>query len=118
MPIKYKKRSIAIDDELWDTTKQFASICGMSVSSYIRFLLKFKQPRARPEDGFWKLYDELNKIGVNINQMAHLAHGTGNVEYKKFEQDFLMIKEIKKRLFDEYVKPEELFDGIPGNTTI
>lgn len=107
-----------IEDELWESAKEFSNICGMSISSYIRFLLKLKQPRARPDEGFWKLYEELNKIGVNINQMAHLAHGTGKVEYKDFEKDFLMIKEMKKRLFDEFVKPEELLDGISSNKTI
>ena len=44
MSIRYKKRSIAIDDELWEQTEALAKACNMSISSYIRFLLKLKRP--------------------------------------------------------------------------
>lgn len=118
MSIRYKKRSIAIDDELWEQTEALAKACNMSISSYIRFLLKLKRPRESPGEDFWKVYYELHKIGVNINQMARLANGIGSVDYENFKEDVKMIKEMRRRLFDEYLKPEEILDGISRDKTI
>lgn len=118
MSIRYKKRSIAIDDELWEQTEALAKACNMSISSYIRFLLKLKRPRESPGEDFWKVYYELHKIGVNINQMARLANGIGSVDYENFKEDVKMIKEMRKRLFDEHLKPEEILDGISRDKTI
>lgn len=118
MSIRYKKRSIAIDDELWEQTEALAKACNMSISSYIRFLLKLKRPRESPGEDFWKVYYELHKIGVNINQMAKLANGIGIVDYENFKEDVKMIKSMRKRLFDEHLKSEEILDGISRDKTI
>lgn len=118
MSIRYKERTIMIDDELWEQTEALAKACNLSISSYIRFLLKLKRPRESPGEDFWKVYYELHKIGVNINQMARLANGIGSVDYENFKEDVKMIKEMRKRLFDEHLKPEEILDGISRDKTI
>ena len=50
--------------------------------------------------------------------MARLANGIGSVDYENFKEDVKMIKEMRRRLFDEYLKPEEILDGISRDKTI
>lgn len=60
------------------TVRQRAAAAGLSLSAYIRTLLLNRKlavpsPRALDHD----TYDQLRRIGVNLNQAVHRLHVTG-----------------------------------------
>ena len=46
----------------------------------------FKPPEA-PGDNFYNAINEIRKIGVNINQIAHMANATGMVDSAGFREE-------------------------------
>lgn len=77
----------------WDT--------GSSEVEVIRsMLMKYRIPE-KPDERFYKCMEDIRKIGVNINQIAHVANATGVIEadaYKaeadKLDQLVLDLKRI------------------------
>lgn len=64
--------------------KEYAEDAGMSKSTYLRTLLNNKQPKSR-EDYLLirQLVTEVNKIGVNINQIVMHANSEFYNEHEK-----------------------------------
>lgn len=47
-----------------------AKLCGLNKSDYLRKLLRNEPVQARPSPEICKLRTEINRIGVNVNQIA------------------------------------------------
>jgi hypothetical protein len=54
--------------------KEKAKQCGLSKSAYLRRLILDKPVKARPPEAIHDLYIEINRIGTNINQIAHACN--------------------------------------------
>lgn len=59
-----------------------AEITDMSFSSFARAVLMEKQVKANPRE-LKRIRYELNKIGVNLNQLARRANETGELPGRK-----------------------------------
>lgn len=62
-----------------------ARVSGYSRSGYLRKLLQGAAPPAIPPVEFYEFTNEINRIGVNINQLAKVANMSGHI----MEDDFL-----------------------------
>ena len=87
--IEYKK---LIDD----TTRSKETI-----SSYIRKLILGTQLKEKPDYEFYEVMKQLSKIGVNLNQIAHKANSTNNIDkdfYKSEAEEWhKFAREVKKK---------------------
>lgn len=53
--------------------------CGLKMEPFIRKLIMDCEIKARPPDEYVKLIREINSIGNNINQIAHVANANGYI---------------------------------------
>ena len=51
-----------------------STACGMKMEPFIRKLIEGVEIRAKPTENYLNLIREINAIGNNINQIAHIAN--------------------------------------------
>ena len=66
--------------------KAQAEACALKMEPYIRKLIMGKEIRPRPPDEYVKLLREINAIGNNINQIAHIANAERHISKDKVEE--------------------------------
>lgn len=85
---------------LSDTEKQHlikqTSLAGISAGAFIRKLIMGKEIRSRPPDEYIKLLREINAIGNNINQIAHIANAEHRISEDKIETVLQMQNDIMR----------------------
>ena len=77
-----------------------AVFCGMSEAQYLRELICASQPTEAPPREFYLACNDINKIGVNINQIAKMANISGIVSQEDIEYIRSVAVEIAKNLFE------------------
>lgn len=87
---------------------RLARISGYSRSSYMRSLLRGLVPKPAPSSELLSFVYELNKIGVNINQIAKVANMTGSVMEKEYADNYRELKNLMDRIKEEFLKPEKI----------
>lgn len=58
---------------------------GLKMGPFVRKFIMEGHVRARPPDEYSQLVREINYIGNNINQIAHIANGTGTISREQIE---------------------------------
>ena len=85
---------------LSDTEKQHlvkqAALAGVNVGAFIRKLIMGKEIRPRPPDEYVRLLREINAIGNNINQIAHIANARQYISEDKIETVLQMQNDIMR----------------------
>ena len=85
---------------LSDTEKQHlvkqAALAGVNVGAFIRKLIMGNIIRPRPPDEYVKLLREINAIGNNINQIAHIANAEHRISEDKIETVLQMQNDIMR----------------------
>ena len=85
---------------LSDTEKQHlikqTSLAGISAGAFIRKLIMGKEVRPRPPDEYVKLLREINAIGNNINQIAHIANSEQHISESKINEVLHLQNEIMR----------------------
>ena len=85
---------------LSDTEKQHlvkqAALAGVNVGAFIRKLIMGKEIRPRPPDEYVRLLREINAIGNNINQIAHIANAQQYISEDKIEAVLQMQNDIMR----------------------
>lgn len=54
--------------------QDLAEAAGLTVSAYLRSVALGRRPKAKPTRVASELVRELNRVGVNLNQLTRLAH--------------------------------------------
>lgn len=91
---------------LWLNEKEFeyltrqAQKSGLKKEPFIRKLIMEEEIRARPPDDYYKLLKEINAIGVNINQIAHIANFERTVGDEKIAYVVELIEEVMEKVRD------------------
>ena len=62
-----------------------AQACGMKMEPFIRKVVLGKEVKARPPNEYVQLIREVNAIGNNINQIAHIANSDQHISKEKIE---------------------------------
>ena len=83
--------------------KYLSSILNMSESNTIRKLLYETQVKACPPREFYEAIDKINKIGVNINQLARVANSTGLIYEEKLNRQFDDLEKLKNSIYDKFI---------------
>ena len=102
-----RKRNIRIQVRLNDI--EYAKLIddmersGENMSDYIRKLIMGKVIKEKPEHDFLKILNQLSKIGVNINQIAHNVNGLGKFDKNRYEQESKSLHQIVKELKTKYL---------------
>ena len=65
--------------------KAQAAACALKMEPYIRKLIMGNIIRPRPPDEYVRLLREINAIGNNINQIAHIANAQQYISEDKIE---------------------------------
>ena len=76
--------------------KSQAAACALKMEPYIRKLIMGKEVRPRPPDEYVKLLREINAIGNNINQIAHIANAEQRISEDKIETVLQMQNDIMR----------------------
>lgn len=80
------KRNVSKRFELNDYEAELlklkAARCGLKEGAYLRELITGYVPKAAPGKEFYDAMNDINKIGVNINQIAAVANSTGVIDDK------------------------------------
>ena len=66
--------------------KAQAAACALKMEPYIRKLIMGNIIRPRPPDEYVRLLREINAIGNNINQIAHIANAERYISKDKVEE--------------------------------
>ncbi len=88
---------------------RLAKIAGYSRSSYMRSLLRGLVPKPAPSRELIGFIYELNKIGVNINQIAKVANMTGSVMERDYAENYKELKALMDQIKEELLKPEKRY---------
>lgn len=102
-----RKRNIRIQVRLNDV--EYAKLLddieksGENISDYIRKLIIGKEIKEKPDHDFLKILNQLSKIGVNINQIAHKVNGLGKFDKEQYEQESKTLHQIVKELKRKYL---------------
>ena len=76
--------------------KSQAAACALKMEPYIRKLIMGNVIRPRPPDEYVKLLREINAIGNNINQIAHIANAEQRISEDKIETVLQMQNDIMR----------------------
>lgn len=100
-----KIRQIRFSDSEWNTVCQRAKKTkSRNVSEYVRHISQFGLINVFDFEALIRLRVELNKIGTNINQIAHLCNETQNVNRKDVLHLQAMMSDIEKK-YKLFMKP-------------
>ena len=76
--------------------KSQAAACALKMEPYIRKLIMGKEVRPRPPDEYVRLLREINAIGNNINQIAHIANAEQRISEGKINEVLHLQNEIMR----------------------
>jgi len=71
--------------------KKKAKACGLKMEPFIRELIKGTEIKAKPPDEYVRLVREVNYIGNNINQIAHIANANKDIKREQLD----MVKKLQ-----------------------
>lgn len=108
---RMKQKHIEITEYEDQALKALMEKCGYRKEAHlIRDLIMNTTPISLPKETFDALTTELHKIGVNINQMAHMANATGLVDAQAFQAEAKKLNdvcfEIQKQVLEPFQKRE------------
>ena len=81
------------DDEFSHLTKQ-ADLAGLKKEPFLRKLIMKSEVYSRPPDEYRLLLREINAIGNNINQIAHIANSERHISDEKIDETIKLLYEI------------------------
>ncbi len=84
---------------------------GMSKEGYLRHLINGYVPKATPPADYYKMMMQLYRIGNNINQIAKLAHMTGEVNAVRYDIYVKMLEDAIVDITNAVLMPERIDDG-------
>lgn len=87
------------EDEHSHLTAQ-AKKAGLTRGQFLRSIVMGIQLRARPPDTYYELLREINAIGVNINQIAHIANYERTISEDKINYLTKLLDEIMNKVCD------------------
>ena len=98
--MKKIKITVRLDEKEYSHLKQESQKVNMKMEPYIRKLIMGVEARPRPPDDFYKLLREINAIGVNINQIAHIANAEKKAPDDRIEYAVALVNEIMEKVRD------------------
>ncbi|MBE6149889.1 MAG: plasmid mobilization relaxosome protein MobC [Firmicutes bacterium] len=76
---------------------------GLTESELLRSCLTNIVFKEAPPKEFYDLLNKINNIGININQIAHIANSTGEIYYDTLKLYFSQIEQFMKEIKEKYL---------------
>ena len=89
---------IYLDDAELKRLDDWSAAANMSRSNYIRQLIDGFQPLEFPPVEYLQIIDELQHIGINMNQLATKAHSLGFIDEPEYRQNATRVWRIVAEL--------------------
>lgn len=74
-----------------------------TISSYIRKLILGTQLKEKPDYEFYEVMKQLSRIGVNLNQIAHVANRTNDIDKDFYNQEAKEWRELSRKIKNKYL---------------
>lgn len=98
---KYCDKHVRFYQEEIDRLNELSKLTGLSGNEIIRSCLNNIVFKEAPPKEFYDLLNKINNIGININQIAHVANSTGEIYFETLKAYFSQIEkfidEIRKK---------------------
>ena len=91
-----KQITVRLTADEYAHVKQLSKDSGLKMEPAIRRLIMGVNLRPRPPDEYVKLLREINAVGNNINQIAHIANAERHISADKIEEVLKMQDEIMR----------------------
>ena len=99
------KLTVVIDNEELDVLKRKAKSCNLTISKYVRFMIKKDKINSLKgfdnhlvEEKIGNLDKQLTKIGINVRQIVYNFNKGGNTDNKTIESIEKLLNSIEKRV--------------------
>ena len=99
------KLTVVINNEELDTLKRKAKSCNLTISKYVRFMIKKDKINSLKgfdnhlvEEKIGNLDKQLTKIGINVRQIVYNFNKGGNADNKTIESIEKLLNSIEKRM--------------------
>jgi len=113
-PIPRKRKVIIIREKYCDKHVRFypseieklnelSKLTGLSANEVIRSCLNNIVFKEAPPKEFYDLLNKINNIGININQIAHIANSTGEIYFDTLKIYFSQIEQFIKEVKEKYL---------------
>ena len=100
-----KRLNVELTTEEMDVLKKKAKSCNLTVSKYVRFMIKKDKINSLKgfdnhivEEKIGSLDKQLTKIGINVREIAYHLNKGGNVNDKTIENLEKLMISIEKRM--------------------
>ena len=100
MRMRDKEFKLRLTEEEHSHLAVQAKKAGLTRGQFLRNIVMGIQLRARPPDTYYKLLKEINAIGVNINQIAHIANYERTISEDKINYLTKLLDEIMNKVCD------------------
>lgn len=94
------KLSVRLNAKQHEYLKKQAALSGLKMEPFIRKLIMGTEIRPRPPDEYLRLIREINAIGNNINQIAHIANAERTISNDKINYAVSLVDEIMEKVRD------------------
>ena len=101
----YKRLNVDLTNDEMDTLKKKAKYCNLTVSKYVRFMIKKDKINSLKgfdnhivEEKIGSLDKQLTKIEINVREIAYHLNKGGNINNKTIENLEKLIVSIEKRM--------------------
>lgn len=105
MRVRVRQRQVILrlSDSEFDELEEKAKKSGLNKSVYLRRLIAGVRPREKPDAKFYKVLNDLGRIGTNINQIATIANTTQYINEKRLNATLKEIKTLRQMLIEKYL---------------
>lgn len=101
------KKQVWLNKEEATMLKKRAKKCGLQEGVLLRNLIVKFEPKEKPDDRFYDALKELRQIGNNINQIAHKANATGNIDKDFYYKESIKWNNFILKIKKEFLLPEK-----------
>ena len=101
------KIELYLSDEEYKHLVRIVKRSGLNKSSYLRQLISGVTPKDAPPLDYYHMMRELNYIGNNLNQIAHMANAIGLINEDEYEKNVNLLKEAILTITKAVLLPEK-----------
>ena len=90
--------TIRLDEKEYNNLCVWSTAANMTMNEYIRQLIDGFQPLEFPPVEYLQIIDELQHIGINMNQLATKAHSLGFIDEPEYRRNANRVWQIVAEL--------------------
>ena len=100
MRLRSKEFKLRLTEDEHSHLVSQAKKAGLTRAQFLRSVVMNSKLRARPPDTYYQLLKEINAIGTNINQIAHIANSERTINNDKLDKVMNLLDAIMEKVCD------------------